>query len=195
MLDTYGRKYVSPFIKKGAGLLLSLKLTANKVTILAFIIGVSSSIFLYFDSPVLAVLVLWLSGYLDAVDGEMARRSKNTTPWGTLMDITFDRVVEMSIVICIGIKYPDSRIFLIILCASIIFSMTVFLTVGALAEKSGIKSFYYQAGLAERTEGFILFSLMILFSNKVIVLTILFSILVLVTAMQRMIEAKRIFEK
>ena len=43
--------------------------------------------------------------------------------------------------------------------------MTIFLTVGALAQNNGMKSFRYQAGLAERSEGFICFSFMILLSS------------------------------
>ena len=49
MLDTYGRKYVNPIIDLGANTLLKLRLTPNGVSIIALIIGVLSSIFLYFD--------------------------------------------------------------------------------------------------------------------------------------------------
>ena len=75
---------------------------------------------------------------------------------------------------------------------SIIVAMTVFLTVGALSEKQGMKSFYYQAGLAERTEGFILFSLMIVFSPYLTAITLLFIAVQIFTIFQRMAEAKRI---
>lgn len=49
MLDTYGRKYVNPIIDLGANTLLKLRLTPNGVSIIALIIGVLSSVFLYFD--------------------------------------------------------------------------------------------------------------------------------------------------
>ena len=49
MLDTHARKYVNPIIELGAEFLLKLKLTPNNVTILALLLGVSTSIFLYFD--------------------------------------------------------------------------------------------------------------------------------------------------
>ena len=48
MLDTHARKYVNPIIELGAEFLLKLKLTPNNVTILALLLGVSTSIFLYF---------------------------------------------------------------------------------------------------------------------------------------------------
>lgn len=193
MLDTYGRKIANPFIEFIANKFIKINLSANEITILAVIIGLLVGALIYFEYNILAVITLWLSGLLDAVDGTVARKQSNSTAWGTLMDITFDRIVELTVIISIALKFPESRLSLIILSSSIIISMTVFLTVGALSEKKGIKSFYYQAGIAERTEGFILFSLMILFSNKSIIITYIFAILVIITAIQRMMEARKIF--
>lgn len=194
MLDTHARKYVNPIIELGAKFLLKLKLTPNNVTILALLLGISTSIFLYFDMKVVAVIVLWISGYLDAVDGAMARRSNSSSSFGTLLDIVSDRIVEVGIVLVLGIKFVDLRYNFIVLTACILMSMTIFLTVGALSEKKGVKSFYYQAGVAERSEGFIFFSLMILFPSYLRIITNIFSILIIVTAIQRFLEAKRLLD-
>lgn len=192
MLDTHARKYVNGIIEGGADFFLRLKLTPNQVTLLALLIGTGVSVSIYLDMGILAVILLWLSGYLDAVDGSMARKSKQSSAVGTLMDITFDRIVEIGIILAIGIKFVDMRMNLIILLASILMSMTIFLTVGALTEKKGMKSFYYQAGLAERSEGFILFSIMILFPMYLSITINLFSTMVLITAAQRFLEARKI---
>ncbi|MCZ8516961.1 CDP-alcohol phosphatidyltransferase family protein [Paenibacillus filicis] len=194
MLDTHARKYVQPIIGNMAKGLLKLGLSANQVTWAAFLLGLSTGFLVVFNHPYLAVLILWISGYLDAVDGSMARLTQKTTPWGTLLDITFDRIVELSVIIGLAAKFPEARFLLLLLTASIVFSMTVFLTVGALTEKKGIKSFYYQAGLAERTEGFILFSLMIILSQWLLWLTAIFLAVEMFTALQRMWEAKRILK-
>ena len=193
MLDTHARKYVNPIIELGAEFLLKLKLTPNNVTILALLLGVSTSIFLYFDMQIIAVTLLWVSGYLDAVDGAMARRSNSSSSFGTLLDIVSDRIVEVSIVLVLGLKFVDVRYNLIVLTVCILMSMTIFLTVGALSEKKGVKSFYYQAGVAERSEGFIFFSLMILIPSYLII-TNIFSILIIITAIQRFLEAKRLLD-
>lgn len=190
MLDTHARKYVNPIIELGAEFLLKLKLTPNNVTILALLLGVSTSIFLYFDMQIIAVTLLWVSGYLDAVDGAMARRSNSSSSFGTLLDIVSDRIVEVSIVLVLGLKFVDVRYNLIVLTVCILMSMTIFLTVGALSEKKGVKSFYYQAGVAERSEGFIFFSLMILIPSYLGIITNIFSILIIITAIQRFLEAK-----
>ena len=194
MLDTHARKYVNPIIELGAEFLLKLKLTPNNVTILALLLGVSTSIFLYFDMQIIAVTLLWVSGYLDAVDGAMARRSNSSSSFGTLLDIVSDRIVEVSIVLVLGLKFVYVRYNLIVLTVCILMSMTIFLTVGALSEKKGVKSFYYQAGVAERSEGFIFFSLMILIPSYLGIITNIFSILIIITAIQRFLEAKRLLD-
>ena len=194
MLDTHARKYVNPIIELGAEFLLKLKLTPNNVTILALLLGVSTSIFLYFDMQIIAVTLLWVSGYLDAVDGAMARRSNSSSSFGTLLDIVSDRIVEVSIVLVLGLKFVDVRYNLIVLTVCILMSMTIFLTVGALSEKKGVKSFYYQAGVVERSEGFIFFSLMILIPSYLGIITNIFSILIIITAIQRFLEAIRLLD-
>ncbi|MFR9070431.1 MAG: CDP-alcohol phosphatidyltransferase family protein [Paraclostridium sp.] len=192
MLDTHGRKYVDPIINSGASFLLKLKLTANNVTIIALLIGILTSVFIYFDMNIIAVLTLWISGYLDAVDGAIARKTNTTSLFGTLMDITFDRIVETCMILVLALKYVDARMSFIILLICIIISMTIFLTVGALVEKKGIKSFYYQAGVAERSEGFIMFSLIILLPKYILFFTNIFSFIIFITIIQRIIEAKKL---
>ncbi|MBM7701297.1 CDP-alcohol phosphatidyltransferase family protein [Metabacillus iocasae] len=191
MLDTHARKYVQPAIEKTATFFLNRGLHANHITFLAFLIGVSSGLFIYFDHPYWAIFALWLSGFLDAVDGTMARNTKPSS-WGTLLDISFDRLVEISVILGLAFRFPQAMWALLLLSVSIIYAMTIFLTVGALSEKQGVKSFYYQAGLAERTEGFLLFTAMILFTKHLIVLTLLFFVIETFTTFQRLYEAKKL---
>ncbi|HEX3030875.1 MAG TPA: CDP-alcohol phosphatidyltransferase family protein [Bacillota bacterium] len=191
MLDTKGRKYVDPLIDLAAERFINLGLAANTVTGLAFLVGSMAGFLVYLGYTIPAVTALWVSGFLDAVDGSMARRTK-TSPWGTVLDVTYDRVVEIGVIVGLAGKYPAAVFPLLLLCASIIISMTVFLTVGAVSENKGKKSFYYQAGLAERTEGFICFTLMMVFTNYLIPITYIFFGLILFTAGQRLMEARRL---
>ncbi|ELK47496.1 CDP-alcohol phosphatidyltransferase family protein [Halobacillus sp. BAB-2008] len=193
MLDTHARKYVEPVIKKTAEQLIHMGRTPNEVTIAALVAGVGTSVLYVLGQPVIAVLLLWLSGFLDAVDGTMAR-STSSSPFGTVMDVTFDRIVEIGMILAIAYVHPEVLWPLLLLSVSIIISMTIFLVVGAVSDRSGIKSFYYQAGLAERTEGFILFSLMLLFPDFLLWSTLLFFGVELFTGGQRFMEAKRILK-
>ena len=189
MLDTHGRKYVEPIIESVANAFINRNISANKVTVLAFVLGISSGGWMLLGQPLIATAVLWISGLLDAVDGAIARKTGTSSLWGALMDITFDRIVELSVIISLAVLYPQARLVLIMLTGSIIISMTVFLTVGALSKNTKNKAFYYQAGLAERTEGFIMSSLMMLFSNHIIIITIVYFLAILFTAGQRLKEA------
>ena len=193
MLDTHGRKLVEPAITKTANFLIKLGFSANQVTQFSFVIGSLAGLLVYYNHIVVALILLWLSGFLDAVDGTIARKTKPSA-WGTVLDVTFDRIVEISIILALVFRHPDVSWACVILSVSIIISMTIFLTVGAVAEKSGIKSFYYQAGLAERTEGFIMFTLMIIFQGRLVELTLIFAGMILFTAFQRLREAKKILE-
>ena len=197
MLDTHGRKYVQPMIEKTAHGFLRRGLTANQITVAAFLIGVSASVFVYFGYPILGMGILWLSGFFDAVDGSMARLSRTSSSWGTVLDVTFDRIVEVGIIIALALRHPEPLILflLMLLSISIIITMTIFLTVGAVSDKQSEKSFYYQPGLAERTEGFILFSLMVLVQSHLAIVTILFICVELFTGLQRLLEAKRILQQ
>lgn len=191
MLDTHARKHVQPIIKRVADFFMRYSFTANQVTVMAFFIGMSTGIFIYFKMPVTAITVLWLSGLLDAVDGTIARE-KGSTPFGTVMDITFDRLVEISVILGLAFRFQNTRMIMLILTCSIIFSMTVFLTTGMMADKKGSKSFYYQAGFAERTEGFIFFTIMMIFIEYINPIGIVFFSAVIFTASQRLLEARKI---
>ena len=196
MLDTNARKVVQPMIRKTANAFIKRNVTADQVTILALIIGVIPSILLALHVPAyIAVIILWTSGYLDAVDGTIARITKSSSPFGTIMDIVFDRIVEISLIIVLAYLYPESTYSFVLLGGAIILSMTIFLTVGAASEKASEKSFYYQPGLGERTEGFIMFTLMMLLPQHINELCLIFAGIVLFTAVQRFVEAYKHFKE
>lgn len=192
MLDTRGRKYLDNFFKKTSNFFISLNLKPIHITLIALILGVLSSVLYYFNLIILSIVFLWISGYLDAVDGEMARSSKQISKLGTLYDICFDRVVELLFILIFAIKNPNSVFALLSLTICIVLSMTIFLTSGMLLENTSKKSFCYQSGLMERTEGFIMFTLMILFNKYFETITFVYAFLVLFTAGQRFLQATKI---
>ncbi|MEG0775671.1 CDP-alcohol phosphatidyltransferase family protein [Clostridium sp.] len=196
MLDTKGRKYIQPLFEKVANFTIKRGITANQVTIVAFLVGIIAAIAVCFGNAVVGVALLWLSGFLDALDGTIARKTNSSSSIGTLMDILFDRIVEIAMLLAIECMTNSVNIgiYISIVLSAIIISMTVFLTVGALVEKSGNKSFYYQAGLAERTEGFIMISLAAILPDFREIILVVFAAMMLFTAGQRFLEAKRILK-
>ena len=67
-------------------------------------------------------------------------------------------------------------------------NLLLFLVVGIVSDMVSNKTFYYSPGLMERAEAFLFFTLMILFPSQFIWLGILFSVLALFTAIQRVFE-------
>ena len=195
MLDTHGRNFIQPLFNKIATFLKRIGIKPNHLTVSALIFGVGTGISIYFHYYWLALFLLWGSGILDVLDGSLARLERKSSIWGGFMDIIFDRVVETIILISIALVYPDSRLALVILLSSIVFCISVFLTVGALVEKRGIKEFYHQTGVTERTETFIFFTLILLLPGFRVFWLYLFAGLIYFTGIQRFIEAYRLFGK
>jgi CDP-diacylglycerol--glycerol-3-phosphate 3-phosphatidyltransferase len=189
MLDTYGRKHISKVMKKIAYYCHKKDITANAITYFALFVGLTAAGALYFNKTLISLLLLWTSGFLDVLDGELARISKMSSQQGMLMDIFFDRIVESSILIVIALMHANLQLNIIFLFFSILMSMTIFLISGNIIENTTVKSFYYQAGLMERTEGFIMLSLIIFLQNAIIIN--LFTLFVLITVIQRFSETIR----
>lgn len=199
MLDTHCRKYLDTYFDKTSKYLINLNLKPTQVTCIALIIGILASLVYYFDNILLAIILLWFSGFLDAVDGTMARKTNSITRTGTLLDICFDRMVELVFIIVFALKHQGSTFALLCLTCAIVLSMSVFLTSGMLLENKGKKSFHYQAGLMERTEGFIMFTIMMILNSFMKEMAFIYAGLVLFTAVQRLLQAisalEEVYEK
>ncbi|GHV75139.1 hypothetical protein AGMMS49940_24410 [Spirochaetia bacterium] len=192
MLDTHARKVFDNIFLALAKLFLRIKLRPNHITGAALVLGLASGAALYFGYVVIAVVLLWASGLLDAVDGSMARLTGLSGPAGAMFDIVSDRIVELAIFWALALHHPESLIAMLALLSTILISMTVFLTTGMLAQKTSKKSFYYQAGLMERTEGFIASTAMMLFQNHLTLLTWIYAGLIGVTIVQRLWESAKL---
>lgn len=188
MLDTHARKFIQPSFNYIAKQCVKLGFSANKLTITALILGLAAALLNYFVLPIAAIIVLWLSGLIDALDGTVARLENNKSNLGAFLDITFDRVVELAILYSIYLRNPQLAFMLFVLCSTFLLSMTVFLTVGSLTANTSEKSFYYQAGITERTETFIFFTLMILLPKYTELIGYVFAFLVLITILTRFRE-------
>ncbi|WP_141603997.1 CDP-alcohol phosphatidyltransferase family protein [Terrilactibacillus laevilacticus] len=189
MLDTKAKPYVAPALNFLANRLLAWRLTANQVTIAGFFVGIAAAIFLYFNMIMISIVLLWLSGLMDALDGTMARKTQKTA-FGTVLDVTFDRLVEAGIIVSLALKYPDNQFILLLLMTSILIGITVFLVIGNVVKNEGLKSFHYATGIAERTEGFILLTVMMLSTESVIFwTTLLFIVVEVLSTIQRLVEA------
>ncbi len=159
------------------------------ITILSGLLGLLVIPTLYYSKIALALLLLVSSGYLDTLDGTVARQTKASSAFGSAMDIVTDRLVEISVVIGLWLVDPTHRAFLsLLMLASMLLCITSFLVVGIFTSNDSHKGFHYSPGIMERAEAFIFFILMMLLPMYFVPLSILFIILVMLTTVIRLIE-------
>lgn len=192
MLDTKARKYIDPIIDRIAKKIASLKISANAITFMSLVIGIIGAIFLYFRYAAVSIVLLWLSGFCDVLDGAVARLSGKKSMLGAQFDIVSDRIVELSYFWALALIRKESVFAIMFLITLAFISMTVFLTTGMISKNETKKSFYYQAGLMERTEGFLATTIMIILSHYLTILSLIYGILIFITIIQRIIETIRI---
>src|SRR6266404_8191884 len=159
-------------------------LTPDVLTYAALACGVGAGALFWLDHGWLALLALAVSGLLDALDGRVARLGPGPTPWGGVLDLTCDRVVEASVLLGIAVPRPHLHLPALILAATWYVNLCVFLAVGAASEK-GEKVIKYAPGLLERSESLIFACVVVVFPGLAAAAGYLYAALEVVTAAQR----------
>ncbi len=186
MLDTNARKHVQKgfnSLAKGTGL---YKLSPNSITVVAFIVGISSAVALALGETYIALVLLWISGALDVLDGTVARLTGKSSSIGAYLDIVFDRLVEGATIIGFFVFRPEFSLYYMLFFVGVLFNFTTFMLAGTLFKNNGKKSMHYDIGIVERTETFIAFSLMMLLPEYIYISLSVFTSLMFVTGIIRM---------
>lgn len=179
---SYQKFLVTPLAQR-----LKENISPNTITLVSGILGLLVVPALWLQQQLLAVMVLLLSGYFDSLDGSLARLQAKTTAWGSVFDIFTDRMVEFSVVYGLWLVNPMYRSFYcILMLGSILLCVTSFLVVAIFVENQSDKGFHYNNGIMERAEAFIFFILMIMVPAAFVHLALLFSFLVILTAVLRL---------
>ena len=181
--ETIQKHWVDGFVTR----LHQKHISPNQVTAVAMISGVGAGLCLMIQLPLLAMVLMWFSGYLDMVDGSLARCS-TASPQGAAFDIISDRVVEASIILGLFTLHPDKGFLCLLVLSSILVCVTSFLVVGIFTQNDGGKSFHYSRGLIERAEAFIFFSAMMIWPAGFSLLASILVILVCWTTVVRVLE-------
>jgi len=92
-LRRQSKKILQP-IAKG---FVKAKITANTITLLGFLISfLYLGIMLYLKNVILGIILLALSAFMDALDGEIARMSGKAGPKGSFLDSSLDRIEDIN---------------------------------------------------------------------------------------------------
>ncbi|SCA63167.1 Inner membrane protein YnjF [Chlamydiales bacterium SCGC AG-110-P3] len=193
MIDTHIRPLIqdSIFIP-AARLLAQRKLNPNILTAAGLISGILIAPLVALGYSLIALCLLMITGYLDIIDGTVARLLNRASPKGTVYDITSDRIVEFAILFGLYLYAPQERALLtILMLGSILVCITTFLVVSIFSANESEKSFHYSVGLMERSEAFLLFALMIVWPTGFPIVATVFTALVTATAAIRVYEFSR----
>ncbi len=191
MLDTKGRHHIDKPVIWLARLAGNIGMTPDQVTLMSFFIGVLAGVAMAMDFSLAGIALLWTSGLLDVVDGQLARLKNSSSKSGAFLDLILDRMVEAAFV-C-GMVLADARMALPVIAflVMVIFNFSTFLAAGSLTANTGAKSMHYDVGLIERTETFLFFTAAALFVEWRGVLISLLAGLILVTGVVRFVKIYR----
>src|SRR5271169_338979 len=82
----------------------------NSLSYTALTLGLTAGWLFFLGHRKAAFLMLVLSGLADAVDGRVARLGPGPTPWGGVLDLTCDRIVEASILLGVALPRPEVHV-------------------------------------------------------------------------------------
>ena len=189
------RKKISKYNELSAQKIEKTGLTPSAITLLGLIITIISIIPLLYLSGYLKYLVfivlILLAGYMDMLDGALARYTGQVSKRGAFTDSTLDRITDVILITYLyigGITY-DTLLLILLISTSILISY-----VRARAEALGLNM--QGVGLMERAERilFILFAILISKILNLLDIDILLWLLVflnIVTISQRIVYTLR----
>lgn len=159
------------------------KLSPEWITYSACIIGTLVAPLLVLGLLKTATIFLLISGFLDTLDGTVARLYKKATEMGSILDIISDRAVELAVILGLFAMDPVHRGWqALAMLGSLYLCMTCFLVVAVLNQGPSQKGIYYSPGLVERAEAFLFFILMIWLPSYFNFLAMAFTTLVFFTS-------------
>lgn len=163
----------------------------DAITVAALASGVLAGVLVGMDRGWLALAVLAVSGVLDAVDGRVARLGSGPTPWGGVLDLVSDRIVEASFLLGVAVPRPWLQVPALVLAATWYVNLCVFLAVGAASRERSVKVIPYPPGILERTEGLVFAVIVVLLPRLARTAIYAYAVLGVVTAAQRFAYGRR----
>lgn len=193
MLDSYASRagWLDSALNRLSQAAISVGIKANVLTYFAVATGVSAGGFFYVRKPGLAVFFLVLSGLADGIDGRVARLGTGSTPWGGVLDLVCDRIVEAAILLGIALPYSHLHAPALVLAATWYVNLCVFMAVGAVSERQRVKAIVYSPGLVERGEGLFFAVFAGFWPEWAAAAAYVYAALEVITAIQRFVAGRR----
>jgi phosphatidylglycerophosphate synthase len=197
MFDTFMRRLKDRLIEPLAAPLGSI--SPALLTILGLLTGLTAAFLATIGSVVPSLLVWLLSRLLDGLDGLVARRFNKQSDFGGYLDIVCDFAAYAAVPIGLTLAHPTTTNFiaLTVMLASFYINAASWMYLSALLEKRAAHtsdtptSIIMPSGLIGATESITAFCVFLLFPAHIAPLFGIFSTLVFITVIQRLIWAKQ----
>ena len=166
------RKTVAGYLTEPAVWLLSrTSITPSAITWFSFLLAVGAAALITIGHLFAAGFVVLIAGFCDILDGALAHRTNQVTPFGTVLDSTIDRLSEAVVLIGILVLYAREHSFTLILlvCIALLASLLVSY-IRARAEALGLEC---QVGLFTRAERVVVLALGLLLNQLLLALAII----------------------
>jgi len=139
------------FLTRPANVLVGFGVTPNMLTLAGLIIGVFTGVVLAFGFFVAGGVLILITGFVDMLDGAVARNQRAITKFGATFDSISDRYVDCIVLLGLGIAGVNWIYVGVAIMGSLLVSY-----VRAKAEGMG---FHCTAGVAERSERLIILAI------------------------------------
>ena len=169
-----------------ASWLVRAGVTADGLSYAALGLGLVGAALFYVDCGGWALAVLVGSGLCDALDGRVARLGNGATAWGGVLDLTFDRIVEATVLLGIALPHPTWHLPALVLACTWYINLCVFLAVGAASDQAREKLIVYPPGLLERSEALVFALAVVLLPSWTPLAAYVYAALGMYTAAQRL---------
>lgn len=123
MLDLRGRSRIAPFLDPIAKGLAKIKLTPTSVTILGLLVTIGGAVLIANEEYVWGALVAGFGGFLDALDGPLARLQGRASLRGAFVDTMSDRFGEIAVFAALAFALRDSATGLMLCLFALAFSL------------------------------------------------------------------------
>lgn len=201
MLDGVMRRQLDPVLNAWGRSLAANGFRANHITLAGLALGLTAAGIIAAGASLgLALIPLLLGRVFDGLDGAVARAGQKTD-FGGYLDIVCDFMFYGAIPLAFAIRDPANAVAAAFLVTSFYVNGASFLAYAIFAEKYGFKSasrgeksLYFTAGLLEGTETIVFFVAICLWPAGFIGLAYGFGVLCFITALARIVLAKKSFD-
>ena len=189
MLDARVRRMLAPGLESVGTKLSDAGVSPLALTVGGWIAGVAACVAAATGSWSTALGLWILNRVLDGLDGPVARR-RGQTELGGFLDLVADFSIYAGFVVGVAIARPEAQVACLVLLTTYYLSGTAFLAVSSLVKEGSRRwddgrSLRFVGGLAEGTETVIVYVLFCLLPDHVTTIAWGFSVLVAITAVQR----------